>query len=123
MLLLVGVLFASCNPIRGCPESDFDLMPDSRLPKWFSVPTGRSRSDVNVTLTYYSGGLLDDTVMELVDRNGRSIASATGHVCWHPSMHSKTNAYGGFDPDSYVIVTVKGITEVFEHVRMERSSQ
>jgi hypothetical protein len=119
-LLFAVVLFASCNPLRGCPESEFTLSPDSRLPKWFSLPPGKSRKDVDVTLTYYSAALLDidDVVITLVDTRGWSLATATGRVCWHPAMHEKTNHLGGFDPDSYphyVIVTANGVTEVIEH--------
>jgi hypothetical protein len=121
LLLLATVVIVSCNPMRGCPESKFILAPESRLPKWFSVPAWKSRSDLNVTLTYYIGGARgDDAVMELSDRSGHSLGSFSGQMCWHPAMHEKTNAEGGLDPDSfphYVFVTVKGITEVLEHIR------
>jgi hypothetical protein len=119
---LCALLVASCNPIRGCAESEFHLRPDSRLPKWFSLPAGRSRDEVNVTLSYYTTqGGIDDAIMELVDHNGRSLASASGQMCWHPAMRDKTNDHGGFDVNLYpfyVIITVHGITEVIEH-RME----
>jgi hypothetical protein len=47
---LVLLLFSGCSPIRGCEESSFDLAPDSRIPKWFSLPAGVQRSDVKVTM-------------------------------------------------------------------------
>jgi hypothetical protein len=58
--------------------------------------------------------------MELVDHNGRSLASATGQMCWHPAMRDKINDRGGLGADSYphyIILTVHGITEVVEHRR------
>ena len=48
LLLLFIIQFA-----LGCPEANFDLAPDSRLPKWFKLPPGLSRADVTVTMDYY----------------------------------------------------------------------
>lgn len=39
--------------ISGCAESSFTLSSESRLPKWFDVPQGLSRSELKVTLDYY----------------------------------------------------------------------
>jgi hypothetical protein len=47
---LTIVLFWGC---RYFPESSFDLAPDSRLPKWFAIPNGLSRSDITVQMNYY----------------------------------------------------------------------
>lgn len=43
-------LFSGC---RFFPESQFELAPDSRLPKWFTVPENLSRADVTVRMSYY----------------------------------------------------------------------
>jgi hypothetical protein len=45
------VLLCGC---RFFPESQFELAPDSRLPKWFPLPTNLSREDVTVQMSYYS---------------------------------------------------------------------
>ena len=37
----------------GCSEANFNLAPNSRLPKWFKLSTGLSRADVTVTMDYY----------------------------------------------------------------------
>jgi hypothetical protein len=54
---LCGAGLASiCFSLLGCgffAESSFDLSPESRLPKWFTLPPGISRSDVSVTMAYY----------------------------------------------------------------------
>jgi hypothetical protein len=121
-LLFIVLIFVACNPIRGCVESNFTLTEDSRLPKWFQLPAGYSRTDVIVELFYYipPGSLVDDTVLELVGRNGQVLAEVTGKHCWHPDIDRlKRNKWGGFDPDSeeprYVIVRVNGIMEVIDH--------
>ena len=120
-LLIIALLLAACSPIRGCVESQFTLEPDSRLPKWFSVPPGYTRSDVTVELTYYVPPFpVDNAVMELVSRNGRTLLKVTGEVCWHPVMEAKKNQYGGFDPDSYphyVYIRANEVVEIVEHVR------
>jgi hypothetical protein len=44
------VLLCGC---RFFPESQFELAPDSPLPKWFTLPTNLSREDVTVQMSYY----------------------------------------------------------------------
>jgi hypothetical protein len=85
------------------------------------VPPGYSRGEVTVELTYYVPLFpVDNAVMELVARNGKTLSKVTGEVCWHPVMEKKKNQFGGFDADSYphyVYVRAKGIVEVLEHIR------
>lgn len=120
-LFIVALLLVSCSPIRGCVESEFKLAPESRLPKWFSLPAGYTKDDVTVELTYYSSPVpVDNAVFELVDRKGKKLSQVTGQMCWHPVMDKKRNKSGGFDPDSYphyVYVHAKGALEVIEHSR------
>jgi len=87
-LLLAFLLCAACNPVRGCPESNFRLMPESRLPRWFVLPVGYARDDVTVKLTYYAPPVpVDDVVMELVDqRNNHTLSRITGKACWHSQI-------------------------------------
>jgi hypothetical protein len=91
------------------------------LPKWFSVPPGYTRSDVTVELTYYVPPFpVDNAMVELVSRNGRTLSKVTGEVCWHPVMEAKKNQYGGFDSDSYphyVYIRANGVVEIVERVR------
>jgi len=119
-LLLVALLLASCSPIRGCVESQFTLEQDSRLPRWFSVPRGYTRGGVIVELTYYVTVFpVNNAVMELVNRNGRTLAKVTGEVCWHPVMEAKKNQHGGFNLDSYphyAYIRADGVVEIVEHV-------
>jgi hypothetical protein len=119
-LLVIALLFASCNPMRGCQESYFELQADSRLPKWFTIPARLSRNEVNVTLSYYAGPFdrVDNTVTRLVDRQGRTLATVTGVRCWHPTIDKiKRNKFGGFSGEfpRYVIMRTKDTFEVFDH--------
>lgn len=116
-----ALLLAACSPIRGCMESQFTLAPDSRLPKWFSLPDGYSRNDVTVEISYYSSPFpVDDTVVKLLDRNQRDLAQVTGESCFHPIMQKKRNQYGGFDPDTYphyAYIKSNKVIEVVEHMQ------
>ncbi|HSZ22571.1 MAG TPA: hypothetical protein VK782_05495 [Candidatus Sulfotelmatobacter sp.] len=48
--LMLVLLLCGC---RFFPESRFELAPDSRLPKWFTIPTNLSREEVTVQMSYY----------------------------------------------------------------------
>jgi hypothetical protein len=117
----MALMLTACSPIRGCVESQFTLAPDSRLPKWIAIPPDLSRSDVTVELTYYVPPFpVDNAVIEFVGRNGRTLSTVTGEMCWHPTMQKKKNQFGGFDPDSYphyVYIRANGVVEVVEHIR------
>lgn len=109
--LLVVVLCASCTPMhRACAESNHDLTSDSRLPGWFLLPPGLTRSDVSVKFTTYvslSQGLFG--LYDLVDGHGRIISTVTGRPCVHPASPN-------YPADSGIwFATINGITEVFEH--------
>ncbi|MBI3352217.1 MAG: hypothetical protein HY036_06530 [Nitrospirae bacterium] len=123
-LFLVLFLLVSCSPMGGCPESDFKLEPDSRLPKWFSLPPGYTRSDVTVELglfteLYDQKGLvtIDNAVLIMYDRKRRIFTKVTGQNCWHPIMEKKRSPHGGYITDStpdYTYLIVNGILEVLE---------
>jgi hypothetical protein len=52
-LKLVVVITIAAS-LAGCLESSFELAPESRLPKWLEAPDGVPRSDLRVTMDYYS---------------------------------------------------------------------
>jgi len=123
ILFIALLLLVSCSPTRGCVESNFTLTPDSRLPKWFSLPSGYSRDMVTVELSYYSSPFpVEHTVFELVDQKGKILATVSGNMCLHPETKKKQNKHGGFDPEPdtyphYVYVRVNGTIEVIEHIK------
>lgn len=121
---LLGVfLFASCNPMRGCAESDFDLAPESRLPSWFTVPPGLGRSDVNVLMTYYVslfGTERRTARFELRDNAGRQLAQVEGKERGtHPFALEPIPPAGPLPYPLYEVVTINGVTEVIEHRQRE----
>lgn len=120
-ILLFSIL--SCAPLFGAVEARFTLAPDSRLPKWFSLPAGTDRAGISVHLAYLTPAKdADDAVLEMRDGRGQSLASIRGRACWHPVMEAKKNKHGGFDPDSYPhyrYIESQGAIEVIEHRRME----
>lgn len=118
ILFLAALVIASCSPIRGCMQSSFTLAPESRLPGWFSLPSGYARDAVTVNLYYFSSPFpVDDVELELTDRNDKKLAVVTGKMCW-PEMEEKRHKDGEFDPDRhsyYVFVRANGKLEVLEH--------
>src|SRR5215475_9136214 len=79
-LLLALSQLILCRALFGCarlPESSFELSPASRLPKWFALPPGLSRSDVRLTLTYYSSEPSAKAVLS--NKWHLTIAKADGH--------------------------------------------
>jgi hypothetical protein len=117
MILVVAILATACNPMRGCQESFFTLAPQSRLPRWFTLPTGLSRGDVKVTLSYYSAPWGSQARIILWGPRGEKLADVTGSERPHPSLEKKRNQYDGFDPGTriYTVVTVNGTSEVVEY--------
>lgn len=52
-VLAVVLVLAGCGT-RLSVESQFTLAADSRLPKWAALPSGVTRDEVSVELTYYT---------------------------------------------------------------------
>jgi hypothetical protein len=114
-IVVFGIL--STLAIKGCeyfPESSFQLADDSRLPRWITVPPGLTRADVSVTMNYLTMPLFfDDTQIIVKDRTGKTLAKVSGRA---------KDLHHGKWPDyypAYVVITVKGVTDIVEHRRME----
>jgi hypothetical protein len=59
-------------------ESSFELARESRLPRWFTLPPGVSRSDVSVTLVYYVEPWGSTATFKLLDvKRKKNIAQVT----------------------------------------------
>jgi hypothetical protein len=121
VLLIVTSLYAF-----GCEEASFVLAPESRLPRWFTLPKGLMRAKVTVNETDY----LDNSIFTLYDITGSSWWAPEGHKLAQVSavrqgaisLTEKRNVEGGFDGNPYPlyeVATVNGITEVLEYKRME----
>jgi len=106
--------------MAGCAESSFELAPDSRLPKWFELPTGISRQDVKVTMDYYVLPWGRRATFKLLDAQGRKLSEKS----WKQqdlepvTLKSPPPGYPRGYP-SYEIITVNGVIDVIEHRKME----
>lgn len=121
--LLAVVLVVACLPLLGCeffPESTFDLAPESRLPKWFSLPPGLTRGEVTVKMSYYVKPSGRTATFTLSGSKKEKISEVRGTQRGLQPIELKKPPRG-YPPGypSYEIITVKGITEVIEHRRME----
>jgi len=118
-----GVLVLVCLSLLGCgffPESTFELAPESRLPKWFSLPPELTRAEVTVTMSYYIKPSGRTATFTLSGSKKVKTAEVSGTKKGLQPIKLKTPPSGyptGYP--SYEIITVKGVTEVIEHRRME----
>jgi hypothetical protein len=114
--LLASVLTIPGSLVLGCkyfPESTFKLASDSTLPKWFTLPPGVERKDVELTMSYYSKPWGDNASFTL-QNDKHVIQQIDGKlVCTFSLRGSKS------DYPSYAAVVVNGTTELIEHKRME----
>jgi hypothetical protein len=107
----------------GCdsfPESSFELAHESRLPKWFALPSVLSRSDVTVTMNYYITSSGRTSKFILLDAKKNKLAEVNGTQKGLEPLKLK-NPRPGSPPGypTYEIVTANGITEIIEHRKME----
>jgi len=100
--------------LTGCLESSFELSDKSRLPKWFSVPEETLRSDIKVTLDYYADG---EATFKLFNKEKIfNLEEFSGDTLGDRPIKLKSQSS---DYPMYQIVTIKGITEIIEHRKME----
>ncbi len=122
--LSIPILAAMCLCFLGCdffPESMFELAPESRLPRWFVLPSRLARSDVSVTMKYYIKSTGRDATFTLKDlKKNKTLVAVNGTSKGDEPLLLK-NPRAGFPPGypAYEIITVNGITEIIEHRRME----
>ena len=107
----------------GCewfPESTFELAGESRLPKWISLPTGLTRADVSLSMSYYTAPWGGSAKFTLRDTKGQKLTKIGGKLRGLGPLQLK-HPPQGFPPGypSYEVVTVHGITEVIEHRKQE----
>ena len=117
-------LLFSIFSLSGCLESSFELSAESRLPKWFSIPDGVSRSDYTVLMDMYSTFTGGKIVIEL-RKTGTfwSIEQYTVDTGEQPSIRTirPTAPKAGF-PEGYpryIVITINGVTDIIELRKME----
>jgi hypothetical protein len=102
------------------PESIFQLAPDSRLPRWFELPSGLRRDQLSVTMTYFISPLGATSEFTMRGPKGNTLREVTGKSRGNEPVHLKVQR-PGFAPGypAYEIITANGVTEIVEHRRME----
>lgn len=123
--LIFGTVLAVSGSamISGCqyfPESTFKLANESRLPKWITLPSGRTRTDVSITMSYYDNPLGSNVKITLQDATKQVLAKAYGKEKDGGPFQLK-HPPPGFPPGYplYEVITANGITEIIEHRKME----
>jgi hypothetical protein len=121
--LLLCVALVILGSAVGCDwfsESTFELASDSRLPKWIVIPPGLTRSGVSVTMSDYVWPWGSSATFTLRNAKGETLAKIDGKVRGLSPATLK-NPPPGFPPGypSYEVTTVKDMTEVIEHKKME----
>ncbi len=112
--LIFGLIFGTHPAIGWLPESNFRLATDSRLPRWFSVPSVYSRKDLSVEIYYYSpmfGKSNFKAVLFGPPPMYNKLGMKIGVHRWHPETERK----GHDKSPTYVIASVDGIEEIIEH--------
>ncbi len=115
-LVAVGLvaLFTACNPMRGCAASEFELAPDSRLPRWMQRPSGYQRADVTVRIAFYTPPVdVENVVAEMFHSHGKRLDRQTGRFFQFPG----DTPVGRFP--RWSIVVINGVMEVLEFRRLD----
>ena len=122
-LLFGTVLTISSSTMIGCeyiPESTFKLAGESRLPKWITLPSGLTRAEVSITMSYYIKPWGSSATFILQDTKKQILEKADGKVkCKEPfQLKNPPQGFASGYP-SYEAITVNGMTEIIEHRKME----
>jgi hypothetical protein len=82
--IFVSFLLTSCYvPGRGYVESEFDLVLESRFPRFFHAPLGARLADYSARVTCYSSPSTMRVVIR--DRSRGTVFDQTCPFRWHPS--------------------------------------
>ena len=119
LVIVLGIL--GTHPYFGfLPESQFNLAPESRLPRWFAVPRQYKREDLDVEIYYYTAPFGKTNFIAYLFGSPpelKRLEKKYGTAEWHPVSKKKLDAKGDHYP-SFHIVTVDGVVELIEHKYM-----
>ena len=118
LIFITVISFCGCDPRYGMIEANFQLAQESRLPKWFSLPSNYSRKDVTMDITTYStpsGEIVAKMVLRGPGPEHKVLSEKVGSKRMHPLTEQQ--GYAKYPLCS--IITVDRIEEVFEQKRPE----
>ena len=110
--------------LAGCLEASFELSAESRLPRWLNVPEGVARSDLKVTMDYYSTLSGGEYVFNLYVKNKLlRLQKISINLDEQPGVRTrelrKSPAKYPNGYPAYNVVTVNGVTDIIERRKME----
>ncbi len=111
LLVFSAILSACYVPGRGYPESQFDLVLDSRLPKFFDPTSRISPVGYKARSEYYSSP--SSVRVIIYDPSGHKVFDKQDKFWWHP----KSPQLGQGKPPTYpqyTVVSFDGIVDIFE---------
>jgi len=115
ILVLLALWASACA--QSCAESNFELSKESRLPRWFTLPDGLSRSDVSARLDIYANGSFK---VRMIGPAGETLAEVNIPIedrvridQWEIRGYKTGNPPEDQNP-SYSLTTTNGIQEVIE---------
>jgi len=124
LFLALGILGSAI----GCEwflESSFELASASRLQKWITLPTGLTRADVSITMSYYyvlpwgrgATFILQDTKGQIRTKVSGKERGGGPSQLKHPPP--------GFPPGypAYEVITVSGITDIIDKVEFQHKAE
>jgi len=117
IIVLFMLSLCSCDFRYGFIESEFNLSTESRLPKWVDIPSGYLRKDLTMTITFYTHPFFKKVkmIVRAPAPDHKVIMEIIGNQRYHPLTEEQPrDTYPG-----YIVISVKGIEEVFE--QRERS--
>ena len=115
VLIICIAAFAACYvPGRGYAESQFDLVLDSRLPKFFDPAGHISPAGYKARVEYYSSP--DSVRVIIYDPSGRKVFDKQDKFQWHP-FDEKEHPAAHYP--NYVVVSFDGVEDIFEQRRLE----
>ncbi len=113
-LVWIVIIITCFHPIIGLlPESNFTLAPESRIPKWFSLPSELDRKDLKVEIFYYVPPPFIMANLKAVligpPPENKILEKKIGFVKDHPKFKDR------FTKPSFNIGSIDGIEEIIEH--------
>ena len=118
-IYILLIALTACSS-RGCVESEFHLAKDSKLPVWFQIPDGMNRQDLDVSLTYYTTGPADITLLDIREGKSKPIIKIKGEYKHHPEYWTWAQKdWPKRSQPGYVVITVNSLSEIIEHKKME----
>lgn len=119
--LFIAALLVCCCVMTACPEANFNLAGESRLPRFVTLPPGLTRADVSVEMIYYIDRQGRSATFIAKDKTGRMLTKVKGTLRGsHPiHLNGPLKVNHKFQYPGYELVTVNGVTDIIEHRKAE----